>query len=146
VFTRNLAFNTAVAEWNLPGLQSALAADPALANAEDATGCTALHLVARQRPAAIGKAPEDAIPLAEALLEAGADIDHVALPQTPSDTFCPTPLWQAIAWSRNGALAHFVLERCVAQAYAGGKFENTTAAILVIGSNTDRIWSKYLWR
>jgi uncharacterized protein len=104
------AFDEGIARWDAAAVRNALSLSPGLALAEDGTGSTALHIVARARPSSLKRAPEDAIPIARALIDAGTDIDHVALPQEQSDLFCPTPLWQAIAWSRNHALADYLLE------------------------------------
>lgn len=84
--------------------------NPRRANEADGRGRGPLHYVAasglwRTR----GEAR--AVACAAALLDAGADIDGAeAIDEGDGEIFAATPLWRAISWQRNYALAEYLLE------------------------------------
>src|SRR4051812_10688582 len=97
------AFFKAAAIWD-HALIPALAEQPELAGATDRQGRTALHIVAGMSAEKCGREPEEALPLADALLRAGADRNAVHPIADSGETFSATPLWYAIARGRNAPL------------------------------------------
>lgn len=87
------------------------------ANEVDQRGRAPLHYVAASglwrsgdEDSAAGE--KNAIACAAALLEAGADIDRAeAIDEGDGEVFAATPLWRALSWQRNYALAEYLLER-----------------------------------
>ena len=90
---------------------------PQRANEVDWRGRAPLHYVAasglwrsRGDDSAAGK--ERAVACAAALLDAGADIDGAeAIDEGDGEVFAATPLWRALSWQRNYALAEYLLQR-----------------------------------
>ena len=84
---------------------------PAAAGKLDRRGRSPLHYVAASGLwKTLGAEP--AIACAEALLAAGAKLDGAeAIDEGGGDVFLATPLWRAISWQRNYALAEYLLER-----------------------------------
>ena len=89
-------FFAAAAAWDLPALEAALAERPDLARATDRQGRSAVHLVARSKPEALPRPPEDAIAAVKALKAAGADL--AALQEIPDggEIFPANALWYAV--------------------------------------------------
>lgn len=104
-------FFAAAAAWDLPALKAALAERPDLARATDRQGRGAVHLVARSKPEALSRPPEDAIAALEVLREAGADISAVQEIPDGGEIFPANALWYAVGHGRNPALAAYLLER-----------------------------------
>ena len=84
-----------------------LAKKPGLRDARDKRGRNWLHLCCATRPDERRRV-EDSIRLADLLLELGFGIDDAAFTE---GEWKATPLWFAIAWGRNLALAEHLLER-----------------------------------
>ena len=107
-------FFKAAAAWDLPALKAALAERPDLARATDRQGRSALHLVARSKPEALSRPPEDAIAAVEALTAAGADLAAVQEIPDAGEIFPANALWYAVGQGRNRALAAHLLEQGLA--------------------------------
>ena len=106
--TRRMGPHTAAVLLDAPRLKRQLANDAARACAEDARGRTPLHYVALSglwRSAGV----EAALQCAEALLTAGAAVDAAQVFKEGDDVFHATPLWHALAWQGNHALAELLL-------------------------------------
>jgi ankyrin repeat protein len=89
------------------GLGDALDEKPALLAARDKRGRNWLHLCCAT-PLGEGRTAEASIATADLLLERGLGLDDPAFCE---GAFQATPLWHAIAWGRNLALAEHLLRR-----------------------------------
>jgi uncharacterized protein len=96
--------------WDAPALRRLLAADASLADRADRSGRAALHYLCAAAPLA-GRRASRAISAAHALLAGGADVNRVRPIRDGTEIFPGTPLWHAVAWGRNAALARFLIAR-----------------------------------
>lgn len=101
----------AAEKWDGTALNSLLKQKPQLAKARDRLGRTPLHRLAGANPADLRKEPKDALPIAKALLQTGAELEAVREIGEKGDIFPATPLWYAVARGRNLPLAKFMLAR-----------------------------------
>lgn len=90
-------------------VSAGLREDRALARAVDERGRTALHLCARTPAETEGRDGAGALRVARALLAAGADVNAIHDIPDEDGSFKATPLWYAVAWSRNPALVKLLL-------------------------------------
>jgi uncharacterized protein len=99
----------AAKEWDAPEARRLLAAQPALAQALDPAGRTALHLCAGQplaeRPGAASVAT------AKALIAGGTALETVQPIADDGEIFPATALWYAVARGRNPDLVAFLLKQ-----------------------------------
>jgi uncharacterized protein len=104
------AFIKAVRNWESQAVSAAVKHDPALAAHVDKIGKTPLHHCAEIDPAKFGLKVTESLATAAALLEAGADVNAVRVIIDDGEKFLATPLWYAVAWGKNLALARLYLE------------------------------------
>jgi hypothetical protein len=98
-----------VKEFRWKQVRDGLAEKPELIDVRDKRGRTWLHLacavdLSTGQPSAV----RDSIRLAEILLGRGIDINDAAFTE---EDFRATPLWYAVAFGKNIALARFLLKR-----------------------------------
>src|SRR5215213_556989 len=100
----------AVKRWDAAAVKALLKAAPALLNATDPKGRTALHIACAVPPGPqCGEA--NGIATVTALLKAGADLEtHVPMPEEEGG-FRANPVWYAAARGENLALVKFLLQR-----------------------------------
>jgi len=84
-----------------------LSEKPALLDARDQRGRNWLHLCCATRPDP-SRSADDSIRLADVLLERGLGLEDAAFTE---GQWRATPLWYAVAWGHNAALAEHLLER-----------------------------------
>lgn len=104
------AFIKAVRNWESRTVEAAVANDQSLARHVDKIGKTPLHHCAEIDPKKFGLRVSDAIVIAKALLDAGADVNAVRVIIDEGGEFLATPLWYAVAWGKNLALTRLLLE------------------------------------
>jgi len=104
------AFIKAVRGWESAAVADALVSDPDLSRYVDKIGKTPLHHCAEINPKKAGLQVTDSIATAKALLDAGADVNAVRVVIDDGEKFSATPLWYAVAWGKNLALARLLLE------------------------------------
>ena len=89
-------------------LREGFDANPALVGVRDKRGRNWLHLASGVEIGKRGAAARDSIKVAEILLSRGLDINDAAFTE---GSFRATPLWYAVAFGKNLALARFLLRR-----------------------------------
>jgi ankyrin repeat protein len=115
----------------------ALAANPALLNVRDDRGRNWLHIACAVKVNERGLRVSDSLRMAEALLDAGLDVNEEAFREPD---FKATPLWYAIAHGQNLKLAEFLLSRGSVPHYCmwAAAYNNDAAAIrLLVASGAD---------
>ena len=106
---RRLSLHMAAALLDEPRMRRHLR-EAVQAAAEDARGRTPLHYVAMSgRWRTLGA--ERSLRCARLLLAAGAAVDAAEEIAEGDDVFLATPLWRALSWQRNHALAELLLDR-----------------------------------
>ena len=103
-------FIKSVRNWESRVVETALADDPALARDVDKIGKTPLHHCAEIDPKKFRLKVANSIETAKALLDAGADVNAIRIIMDEGEEFLATPLWYAVAWGKNLALARLLLE------------------------------------
>ncbi|MEO6390858.1 MAG: ankyrin repeat domain-containing protein [Pyrinomonadaceae bacterium] len=103
------SFIDLVRGWQAIKVQKALAVKPSFAIMVEASGMTPLHHCAKVNLKKSGRPAGDAIKTAQALLDTGANVNHVRLIPDDGELFHATPLWYAVAWGQNPKLARFLL-------------------------------------
>jgi ankyrin repeat protein len=104
------AFIKAVRTWDSRTVEAAVANDPGLARHIDQLGKTPLHHCAEINPKKFGLKASESIATAKTLLDAGADVNAVRIILDEGEEFLATPLWYAVGWGKNLALARLLLE------------------------------------
>lgn len=94
--------------WDDKAAGEILAADPALIQALDPKGRTALHLCASV-PLTAERSADASIATAKVLLAAGAELDAIQEIPDDGEIFPATALWYACSWGKNPALAAYLL-------------------------------------
>jgi hypothetical protein len=89
-------------------VRDGLAENPDILQVRDKRGRTWLHLACAVNVSDRQSAARNTIRLAELLLERGLDINGAAFKE---ENFKATPLWYAVAFGKNLALARFLLSR-----------------------------------
>lgn len=100
-----------VQTWQAAEVRAALAAKPSFATMVAPNGMTPLHRCCRTNLKKSGLPAKASIGTAKALLKAGADVNTVRIIIDEGEEFRATPLWYAVAWGQNAALAKFLLEQ-----------------------------------
>ena len=100
------AFIKAVRNWESQTVAAAIAKEHALARYVDKNGKAPLHHCAEIDPRKYGFKVSNSIATAKVLLDAGANVIII----DDGEKFLATPLWYAIAWGKNHALARLLLE------------------------------------
>jgi ankyrin repeat protein len=119
--------------------QDGFAEKPDLLRVRDKRGRTWLHLACAVDVSDRQTAVRDSIRLAELLLDRGLDINDAAFTE---ENFKATPLWYAIAFGKNIALAKFLLSRGSNPNYCmfAAAYNDDAAAIRLLadhGAETD---------
>jgi ankyrin repeat protein len=103
-------FTNLVQTWQAAEVRAALAAKPSFASIVAPNGMTPLHRCCRANLKQSGLPAKASIATAKALIDAGADVNNVRIIMDEGEEFRATPLWFAVAWGQNPALARFLLE------------------------------------
>lgn len=104
--TSKTRLTACVKAFDTPAVVAGLKARPDLLHHADERGRNWLHICASVDARQRGINPEDAQPLAEALLDFGIDVNGAAFTE---GTWRATPLWYAVARGNNIGLARFLL-------------------------------------
>jgi ankyrin repeat protein len=111
------ALFVAAKRWDAAAINSIVAAAPALIEAADPKGRTALHIACGVKPdGALGE--RNGIGTVTVLLEAGADLERAVPMAEDEGEFRATPLWYAVARGENLPLVRFLLERGADASYS----------------------------
>jgi ankyrin repeat protein len=111
------ALFVAAKRWDAAAINSIVAAAPALIDATDPKGRTALHIACAVKPGdALGEA--NGIDTVTVLLEAGADLERAVPMVEDEGEFRATPLWYAVARGENLPLVQFLLGRGADASYS----------------------------
>ena len=103
-------FLDAVRSWQAADVRAALRERPELATACDSSGRPPLHVCAR-RPLASPAEARASIATAQALLDAGTDVNVVQPIPDDGEVFPARPLWCALAFGHNRPLGQFLLKQ-----------------------------------
>src|SRR6266576_2570985 len=103
-------FIKAARNWDWRAVDTAVAKEPSLARHVDQGGKTPLHHCAEIDPRKARLKVSDSIATAKVLLDAGADVNAARVIMDEGEEFLATPLWYAVAWGKNLALARMLLE------------------------------------
>src|SRR5215211_527382 len=95
------AFINHVRHWDSKWVRAALAKEPGLANYVDRSGKSALHHCAGINATEHGLVVLNAVKTAQALVEAGADVNYIRVIIDEGEKFHATALWYAVAWGKN---------------------------------------------
>ena len=111
------ALFVAAKRWDAAAINSIAAAAPALIDATDPKGRTALRIACAVKPGgALGEA--NGIDTVTLLLEAGADLECAVPMAEDEGEFRATPLWYAVARGENLPLVRFLLGRGADASYS----------------------------
>jgi uncharacterized protein len=111
------ALFVAAKRWDAAAINSILAAAPAMIDATDPKGRTALHIACAVKPGGTLGEP-NGIDTVSVLLEAGADLERaVPMPEDEGE-FRATPLWYAVARGENLPLVRLLLRRGADASYS----------------------------
>jgi ankyrin repeat protein len=113
----NPALFAAAKRWDAAAINSIVAAAPALIDATDPKGRTALHIACGVKPDGAFGEP-NGIDTVTVLLEAGADLERAVPMAEDEGEFRATPLWYAVARGENLPLVRFLLERGADASYS----------------------------
>ena len=97
--------------WDAPAIASLVAAAPALLDATDPKGRTALHIACAVKAGRGELGEPNGIDTVTVLLEAGADLERAVPMDEEEGDFRATPLWYAVARGENLPLVRFLLRR-----------------------------------
>jgi hypothetical protein len=103
------AFINYVRRWDSKSVSAALAQEPELANYVDRSGKSALQHCAGITATEHGLAVLNSVKTAQALVEAGADVNYIRVIIDEGEKFQATALWYAVAWGKNFDLASYLL-------------------------------------
>jgi ankyrin repeat protein len=104
--------------WEAPAINSIVASAPALVDATDPKGRTALHIACAVKPGRGELGEPNGIDTVTVLLEAGADLERAVPMDEEEGDFRATPLWYAVARGENLPLVRFLLQRGADASYS----------------------------
>jgi uncharacterized protein len=111
------ALFVAAKRWDAAAINAIVAAAPALIDASDPKGRTALHIACAVKPGgALGE--PNGIDTVTVLLEAGADLERAVPMAEDEGEFRATPLWYAVSRGENLPLVRFLLGRGADASYS----------------------------
>ncbi len=105
------AFIKQVRNWDADAVAQTLVEQPELAQSIDRSGKTPLHHCAGINALEAGLVIANSIATARALVSAGADVNAIRIIIDDGEEFQASPLWYAVAWGKNAALARILLEQ-----------------------------------
>ena len=135
--TSKTRLTACVKAFDTPAVVAGLKSRPELLHHADERGRNWLHLCASIDARKRGLSPADAIPLADALLEFGIDVNAAAFTE---GTWRATPLWYAVSRGGNVDLARYLLasgstpEHCL---WAAVYREDFDMIALLVGAGAD---------
>ena len=97
--------------WDAASVRAALNEAPALIEARDARGRTALHIACSVKPERAGLGEPNGIDTVAVLLDSGSDLESEVPMNEDEGDFRATPLWYAVARGENLPLVRYLLGR-----------------------------------
>jgi uncharacterized protein len=112
------ALFAAAKRWDAAAISSIVTAAPALIDATDPKGRTALHIACAVKPGRGVLGEPNGIDTGTVLLEAGADLERAVPMAEDEGEFRATPLWYAVSRGENLPLVRFLLGRGADASYS----------------------------